>query len=40
MTKAQKLQKVQTVKELVDLISLRNHIYNLVNGHRTNLVTR
>jgi hypothetical protein len=32
--------QVDTIKELNDIISLRNHIYTLVNGPRTTLISR
>lgn len=35
-----KTQKAKMIKELNDVISLRNHIYTLVNGPRTSLITR
>ena len=33
-------QKAKSIKELSDVISLRNHIYTLVNGPRTTLISR
>lgn len=33
-------QRADTIKELNDSISLRNHIYVLVNGPRTSLISR
>jgi len=38
--KPTKAQRAKTIKELNDIISLRNHIYTLVNGPRTSLITR
>ncbi|KKN70823.1 hypothetical protein LCGC14_0427150 [marine sediment metagenome] len=33
-------QRAKTIKELNDAISLRNHIYILVNGPRTTLISK
>jgi hypothetical protein len=40
MTQLTKTQTSKTIKELNDIISLRNHIYMLVNGPRTSLIAR